>query len=230
MLMVLENALSRRIGRRRSKDGRLPHDKESRLRVESHGRVEKTTPDAWEREHIARAIAGDQAAFGLIVERYASRIYTHLYRLVRNREEAEDLTQETFLRAFRFLDRFDMSRPFRNWLYTIATNVGLNALRSVKRRGIAVSLDADDPPPRGLATAAVAANGRDEAARDEVRQVLAEAVSRLAPRTAALIQLHYDEGMSIGEAAEVLGMKEGAAKVALCRARKQLREWLVEET
>jgi len=93
-----------------------------------------------------------------------------------------------------------------------------------------VSLDADDPPPRGLATAAVAANGRDEAARDEVRQVLAEAVSRLAPRTAALIQLHYDEGMSIGEAAEVLGMKEGAAKVALCRARKQLREWLVEET
>ena len=179
---------------------------------------------------IARARAGDPEAFAYLVDEYSGRIYTHLYRLVRNREEAEDLTQDAFLRAFQNLSRFDGSRPFRNWLYTVATNVGLNALRSRRRRGWPVRLDAETEgyPLRGR-LAARDEDGRQRAERGELRERLAVALKRLPARSALLMHLHYYEGMSIREAAEIAGLREGAAKVALHRARKSLREWLLED-
>lgn len=174
---------------------------------------------AWERDCVARARAGDAGAFGDLVERYADRIYTHLVRLVRNREEAEDLTQETFLRAFRFLFRYDATRPFRNWLYTIATNLGLNALRANRRANRSLG-----------APAALHDEARQRVTHDELAERLADAVSQLPARSASLVHLHYYEEMPIREAAEIVGLSEGAAKVALCRARKRLREWLIEDT
>ena len=88
-----------------------------------------------EREWIIRAQRGDSEAFGQLVERYAGRVCALLYRLVRCPEEAEDLAQETFVRAFRSLARFDPSRPFQNWLYTIAVHVGVKcpAISAAKR-------------------------------------------------------------------------------------------------
>lgn len=161
------------------------------------------------------AAAGDAAAFDRLVERYAPRIYAHVFRLVQNREEAEDLTQETFLRIYRHLNRFDPTRSFKSWIYKIATNAGLNALRSRRRRGIHVPLEAND---------AVSTPDSQRDLRDE----LMHAVNALAPQPGMLVHLHYREGLSIREAAEVVGMNEGAAKVALHRARKQLRELIIE--
>jgi len=183
----------------------------------------------WERECIGRAQSGDRDAFGALAERYANRIYAHLYRLVRNQQEAEDLAQEALIRAYRHLDGFDNTRPFRSWLYTIATNLGLNALRSRRRRGPGISLDRQDK--NCLPVSERIASGQDvchEAQRGELREQLAEAISELPERAALLVQMHYSEGMSIREAANVLGISEGAGKVALCRARKQLRELLIE--
>ncbi len=168
---------------------------------------------------IARTLAGDAEAFGELVDRYSSRIYAHLYRLVRSREEAEDLTQEAFLRAYRYLERLDTSRSFRNWLYKIATNLGLNALRSRQRRGF--------PVPLEEGVAAVQERGQPQVERKELSQRIDAVVARLPVQAQMLIQLHYHEGMTIREAAEIVGMREGAAKVALCRARKRLRVWLV---
>jgi RNA polymerase sigma-70 factor (ECF subfamily) len=146
--------------------------------------------------------------------------------LVRHREEAEDLTQETFLRAYRFLSRYDAGRPFKNWLYTIATNVGLNALRARRRRGVSISLEASHnvAPDFPLPTH----DGRYAVAHRDLQDELAGALEQLPPQPALLIHLHYHEGMSIAEAAEIAGLSEGAAKVALHRARKRLREILVE--
>lgn len=166
----------------------------------------------------AGAAAGDGAAFDRLVERYSHRIFTHLYRLVRNREEAEDLTQETFLRAYRNLHRFDTTRPFKSWVYKIATNAGLNALRSRRRRGVALPLDGQESVAQHPA----------ESPRREMRDELAHAMEGLAQQPAMLVHLHYREGMSIREAADVVGMNEGSAKVALHRARKRLRELLIE--
>jgi len=189
--------------------------------VAEHTATHAWHDEAWAQERAARAQAGDAAAFGDLARHYGRRIYTHLFRLVGHREEAEDLTQEAFIRAFRFLGRYDAKRSFRNWLYTVATNVGLNALRSQRRRGQPVSLDTAPGP--------IALDERDTAARREQAARVKDAVQQLPPRMMQLVDLHYREGFSIREAAEVVGMSEGAAKVALHRARKQLREWLVEE-
>lgn len=182
-------------------------------------------PAAWETDCVARALDGDTTAFGKLVDEYSARIFTHLYRLVGNREEAEDLAQESFLRAYRFLARYDRSKPFRNWLYTIATNVAMNALRARRRRGWSVSLDAEST--EGL-IAADTKDARQHLAHREQETRVADAVGRLPAQSASLVHLHYHEGMSIREAADIVGVSEGAAKVALHRARKSLRIWLIE--
>lgn len=176
---------------------------------------------AWAR----RAHGGDKDAFNQLVQLYAPRIYGHLYRIVRNREEAEDLTQETFIRAYRFIGKYDPDRSFCTWLYTIATNVGLNGLRARSRRTRHIATTGDDlvdtePSPDG--------NARDAAAASERAQQLNAAVDQLSPRDAMLVHLHYHEAMSLPEAAEVLEISHSAAKVALFRARKRLREILVD--
>ena len=167
---------------------------------------------AWEAACIRQTQGGRPEAFNPIVAHYAPRIRAYLYRMLRNREEAEDLTQETFLKAFRGLNRFDPERPFKAWLYTIATNTGLNAIRGQQRRGVQVALD----PERVVHDSAVSA---DTPAGEQLEAALAT----LAPRALQLITLHYHEGFSLQEAGAVLGMSEGAAKAALCRARQALR-------
>ncbi len=177
----------------------------------------------WERSCVEQMEQGRPEAFDRLVEHYAARIYAHLYRMMRNREEAEDATQETFLRAYRKIGSYDRTRPFRNWLYTIATNVGRNAARSRGRR---------IPSARtALGTEAWVADDRsvDLAESRELKDWLASAVDRLPEPLPLLIQLHYQEGMTIREAATVLGMREGAAKVALHRARKTLRTMLEKD-
>lgn len=174
----------------------------------------------------SQACAGHSQAFERLVEAYSTRIFTHLYRLVRSREDAEDLTQETFIRAFRFIHQYDGQRPFRNWLYTIATNVGLNAIRSRQRRGkFEVNPGADDT---ALAAAQSSADPQRDAVRVELRERLADAIDTLSPEVSMLMHLFYFEGMSVEEAAEIVGMSESATKVALHRARKRLREQLVD--
>ena len=180
---------------------------------------------AWESECVARVLTGDSAAFDRLVDSYTARIYTHVYRMTRNREEAEDVVQETFLRAYRNLASFDRLRPFRNWLYTIATNLALNALRTRQRRGQTVTLDFE------AETVEIDARLEDARAllmRGDVAGRLAQAIGMLPPQPAALVHLHYMEGMSIRESAETLKMTEDAAKVALHRARKRLRILLGE--
>lgn len=179
--------------------------------------------DARDREAVVRALHGDTSAFDELLERYMTRIYTHLYRFTKRREEAEDLTQETFIRAYRFLQQFDTARSFRSWLYTIATNTGINALRAKHRRIDAVSYDVRDE-----AGVVVGPDGREELARQDLKRQVAEAVDKLPPRAATLVHMHYFEGFSLREAGEVLGLSENAAKVALHRARGRLRETLAE--
>lgn len=177
----------------------------------------------WERACIEQMDEGNSEAFNRLVEHYSARIYSHLHRMLRNREEAEDATQETFIRAYRKLGSYDRSRPFRNWLYAIATNVGRNALRTRGRRIPSVGVDPGKEVP--------AADGRNAGLSEtyEQKDRLVAAVDCLPEPLPLLIQLHYQEGLTIREAAEVLEMTEGAAKVALHRARKTLRTMLKKD-
>ncbi|MCL4215882.1 MAG: RNA polymerase sigma factor [Candidatus Hydrogenedentes bacterium] len=172
---------------------------------------------ASEGELLRRAAAGDTPAFDRIVEMYTAPIYRHAFRIVRNRQEAEDVTQEAFLKAYRGLGAYDFSKSFRSWLYAIATNTGLNALRKQRRRREAPFEEAE-----------FAEAGTNPAARNALKEEVAVILAELMPRDALLLQLHYAEGMSIREAGDVVGLSEGAAKTALCRARKRMRELLIE--
>ncbi len=195
----------------------------NRKRFDAVGPVSENQTDA---ELAASVRSGDAGSFDAIVNRHASRIYTHLYRLVKSRQEAEDLAQETFIRAYRFLDRYDGQRPLVAWLFAIATNVGLNALRTRKRR-----IPSSDAVTFSHAEEAEASgdDGRVAAMRGELAERVDAAVNRLPGPHAALVQMYYRDGLTLAEAARCLGMSESAAKVTLYRARQRLRQWLLEE-
>lgn len=179
-----------------------------------------SSEEAWARACVNRVRAGEGPAFDALIGVYAGRIYSHLYRLTRSREESEDLAQETFLRAYRYLASYDVERPFRNWLYMIATNVAMTKLRG--QRSGDVELDWDWG-------AGAVGDARGEIAQRELRRSVAEAVNQLPPVVGALVHLHYFEGMTIRESAAILNMTDEAAKVALHRARRRLRGMLTEE-
>ncbi len=187
------------------------------------GSKNEDTHTAWEAECVEATRRGEVQSFNRLVETYTPRIYAHLFRLVRNREEAEDLTQETFIRAYRYLGQYDQTRPFQNWLYTLATNLGLNALRAKKRR-LATTEKSQDSGSRRTQNRSVRA-----VIQGELRERLDRATQQLPEKSAILIHLHYQEGLAIREAAGIVGMSEGAAKVALHRARKMLRQSLSED-
>lgn len=178
-------------------------------------------PPAWETRCIRETQNGHPESFNPLVAHYAPRIRAYLHRMVRNREEAEDLTQETFLKAFNALPGFDTGRPFKRWLFTIATNTGLNAIRARKRRGIQVELE-----PETFSVSAP--DTRVASSVPERGDNLEAALGALSPRARQLITLHYHEGFTLHEAGDMLGITAGAAKVTLCRARQQLRKLLLQ--
>src|SRR6185369_1913849 len=97
---------------------------------------------------VARAQAGDQDAFGLLVERHSIRLFQMVYRMTGNEQDAEDVVQESFLRAYRQLNRFESRAGFRTWLHRIAANCALDLLRKRKRQDQQVDpveLEADEP-------------------------------------------------------------------------------------
>jgi RNA polymerase sigma-70 factor (ECF subfamily) len=184
--------------------------------------VESANPN-WEHACIVQLEQGNPDGFNDLVQHYSSRIYSHLYRMMRNREEAEDLTQDTFILAYRKINSYDHARPFRNWLYTIATNVGRNAFRTKGRRIPSVQVEA------GPEAASHADRNAHPSEQNELKDRLASVVNELPEPLPMLIQLYYQEGFTVREAADVLGMSESAAKVALHRARKTLRTMLEKD-
>lgn len=172
---------------------------------------------AADRDAVARTLAGDTAAFEEIVRRCERPIFAHLFRMTKSREDAEDLTQETFLRALRSLDRFDVNLPIKPWLYRIATNAALSELR--RRRIKIVAIDESIPDDR-------IESAHQKIGGDEFRIRLARAVADLPADSAALFSLRYAEEMSIGQIAQALGRRPGAVTVALHRLRNRLRALL----
>jgi len=171
---------------------------------------------------IARA-KEDPEAFGVLYQRYVSRIYRYLYYRTGNREDAEDLTARTFYRALRRMSHYvDRGAPFSAWLYRIAHNVVVNWLRDRSRRPV-VALDA-----------VVVAGGEREdphtaAEAAEERARLLRAVRQLPPDRQELLILKFVEGMSNAEIGLVMGRSEGAIKSLYHRTLVALREELARE-
>ncbi len=166
---------------------------------------------------VARARAGDHLAFEELVRLYADRLHAVVRRLVDDRHEAEEVTQEAFLRAWRGIGMFKGDSQFFTWLYRIGVNEAHR--RTSRRRVLATSLDehlvepADTRPGPPL---------RLEA--EDLRHALDRAVQRLRPDQRAPLVLRDIEGLSTAEAAMVLDLSEAALKSRLHRARLAVRD------
>ncbi len=171
------------------------------------------------------------AAFEELMLRYQGRLVTVLEHLINNRDQAEDLAQEVFLRVYRARKRYVPGAKFSTWLFTIANNVALNALRSRSRRR-EVNLAPRASGPMGanpLERMAQASSGQIPARqldKAEVRDVVRIALEALNDRQRAAVLLNKFEGMSYADIAETMDLSPQAIKSLLSRARVNLREVL----
>jgi len=190
--------------------------------VNAAAAIVSESSEARERQWVAAARDGDPEAFRSLVQTYQDRLFTFLLRMVRHHEEAEDLAQEAFVRAWRHLASYDPRWAFRTWLFSIARHLALNALR--RPRATIISIDSGGDEGRSeLALASPNGSPADQAAIREQKRRLARALEDLTPRAAMVFTLFYQEEMSIAEIAQTVGMSSGAVKVALHRVRETLK-------
>jgi RNA polymerase sigma-70 factor (ECF subfamily) len=188
--------------------------------------------EASDADAVARVLAGDQDAFRVLVERHSRRVFRLAYRMTSNEHDAEDVVQETFLRAYRRLSQFESRSNFGTWLYRVAVNCALDLVRRKGRHnqqlptvpldepveregaGAILSLPASNPTPERLALSA------------ELRQRLHAALAGLSDRERAAFVLRHFEGVSIPEIGRVLGLRASATKNTVFRAVQKLRRAL----
>lgn len=171
-------------------------------------------------ELITRARNGSQAAWHALIQQHQQAVFRLAYLIVADAQDAEDVAQETFLRAFRALDRFDAARPLRPWLLQITRNLAYNRRRSLRRYWQAIQRLWDGEPP-------FAAQDRiDHVARAEQ---LWQAVQQLKRQDQEVIYLRYFLELSVSECAQALGIAEGTVKSRLSRALERLKQVLVAD-
>lgn len=186
-----------------------------------------SSPEAWSEERlVAAAQSGQRAAFGELCERHAKRILRVTQRITRNREDAEDAVQDSFLSAFVHLKDFDGRSRFATWLTRIAINSALAKLR--KRRGIReVPMEetnsAAEPAPLRREFPDSAPNPEETYHRRERRRLVSEAIGGLRPRTRRVIEFHQLREHSIKETAQILGISTAAVKSRMFHAKVALR-------
>jgi RNA polymerase sigma-70 factor (ECF subfamily) len=173
----------------------------------------------------------DGHAFEELMLRYQNRLVSLLTHLVGQRDLADDLTQEVFLRVYRARKRYVPGAKFSTWLFTIAGNVASNALRTLsRRREVNLVPRATDSAPHSLESAAVAASGTmptRQLDKAELRAAVQQAIDSLNERQRMAILLAKFEDLSYADIAEIMGMTPQAIKSLLSRARCNIRDYLM---
>ncbi len=173
-----------------------------------------TTTDQY---HIDQTLAGNTNAFGVLVERYQDYIFTIVVRMVRNHEEAQEIAQDTFVKAYQSLDKFRGESKFSSWLYTIAYRKTLDRIKQQKRMVGSDDLDSCHEGDLGDVT-----NALDYMLLEERKSVINSAIESLAPDVAAIITYYYYEELSVKEIVDITGLGADNIKVKLFRGRKKL--------
>jgi len=187
------------------------------------------TPDA---ELVGRAKKGDLDAFEALTNRYEQRVYSLALRMLRQEQDAEDVTQQTFLSAMQNLGGFRGDASFSTWLLRIASHAALKVIR--KRKGLDTTsleeaTEEEDsygsiPHPEYIAD--WRQSPEELVRKNEIQRLLDDALGKLDEKHRMVFLLRDVEGLSVKEAAEALGLSEANTKVRLLRARLQLREEL----
>ncbi len=172
---------------------------------------------------VRLAAGGDTAAFEQLVAAYEKAVYSLALRMVGNAEDAMDLSQEAFLKAWRGLGAYRSDASFSTWLYRLTSNVCIDFLRRQKRQKVVPLQYEDDEEQRELSLPDPSPGPEAQAmARLERRQV-EEALAQLEPEYRQALLLRVMEGRAYGEIAEILGIPEGTVKSRIARAREKMR-------
>jgi RNA polymerase sigma-70 factor, ECF subfamily len=174
---------------------------------------------------LARARQGDSDAFRALVERHSQRVFRLAFRMTGNEQDAEDVVQESFLRAYRQLGRFESRANFSTWLYRIVANCSIDLLKAKRARQAQAPMDSLDGIEVAPATAAGPSPER-LARSAEIRTHVAAAMHGLSPLERAAFTLRHHEGLSIDDISRLLGLRTSATKHAVFRAVRKLRTTL----
>ena len=169
-------------------------------------------PPADEAALVQATLAEDPRAFETIVRLHSHRVFGFLHQFTRHRQDAEDLTQQTFLKAYQSLHRFDCHRPLINWLLTIARHNALNHFRSARKW--------EEVPEQTASAAPSPAHSAEE--KDLSENLWARARRLLSPREFEVLWLRFGEELSTEETARIAGLTQTHVKVLVYRARQQL--------
>lgn len=177
---------------------------------------------------VARTREGDPRAFGALVRKYEGKIFRLAQHITQNREDAEDVLQETFLKAYEHLDQFQGNSKFYTWIVRIAVNQALMKLRK-RKTDKTVSIDETIDTGEDTVAREIAAwdeNPEERYSREELAEILSSAIDSLAAPYRAVFVLRDMENLSTEETAEALALSVPAVKSRLLRARLQLRDKL----
>src|ERR1051326_302921 len=175
---------------------------------------------------VTRAREGDPQAFGGLVERHSARLFQLAFRMTGNEHDAEDVVQESFLRAYRQIDRFESRAVFATWLHRIAVNCSVDLLRRRRRRDDPLAPLEPDLLESGASLSAPAASPDARAYQVEVRQKVEAAMNELTPTERTALVLRPFEGQAIDEIGRVLGAGQSATKQSIFRAVQKMRRSL----
>ena len=193
------------------------------------GPVDLTT--ATDQEVVERACEGAETAFRELIRRYQRPVFSLIYRMVRDRELAEDLAQETFVKVLNALDRYRPEFKFSSWVFKIANNAAIDHLR--KRELDTLSLEggpdattADRLEATALQVGDVSESPLEELVARELGSTIEQAIGKLRPEYRACIMMRHVEGRPYEEIAGMLDLPLGTVKTYIHRARAELREML----
>jgi len=173
--------------------------------------------------------AGDQQSFELLLQRYRTPLVNFLYRMVRSREQAEDLAQEVFLRVYRAREDYEPSAKFTTWLFRIATNLALNSLRDHRYQKLEISMDApvvadaESGDERPMEVADEHPDIEQHLVEEARKKMIRHAIEKLPEKQRAAVLLHKYQELDYAEISKILRCSESALKSLLFRAYETLR-------
>ena len=169
-------------------------------------------------DHIIKQIMeGDTKAFAILVDRYKDLVFALAIRMLKHREEAEEVSQDTFIKVFKSLDSFKGDSKFSTWIYRVAYNSCLDRIKKNKKEYLNVAID--DYTEHRIKSID---NALDALISDERKEVIKECLDLLPPDDSALLTLYYFEDLSLDEIAKIVNLTSNNVKVKLFRSRKKL--------
>ena len=189
--------------------------------------LEKARIEGWTDEHVVeRVLAGETALYEIVMRRYNQRLYRVVISILRDRDEAEDVLQDAYVRAYQHLSQFEGRASFSTWLTRIAVHEALARLRSRSRMlQLGTETDEEDIPVDSMP---VSVDPEETASRAELARLLEHSLMNLPEQYRTVLMLRDVEELSTSETAEALGLTEENVKVRLHRGRSLLRRDLLE--